>query len=87
MILDSIYWKAENRSKRENRTKDKWRRSVIKSISWRVLGTLDTVVLSYFISGDFKIAFSIGSFELLTKTILYFFHERLWERIKWGKKL
>lgn len=86
MILDPIYWKAENRLKREGCAKDKWGRSVIKSISWRALGTLDTIVLSYFISGDFRIAFSIGSFELLTKTVLYFFHERLWERIKWGKK-
>lgn len=59
-------------------------RSVVKSLSWRVLGTLDTILISWWISGDFTVAFSIGSFELITKTVLYFFHERFWTRIKWG---
>ncbi len=60
---------------------DKPIKSIMKSISWRVIGTLDTMVISYFITGKVTIALSIGSIEVLTKTILYYFHERLWAHI------
>lgn len=60
-------------------------RSFIKAISWRFIGTLDTIVISWMITGKMVLAFSIGAFELLTKTILYYFHERIWNTIKWGK--
>ncbi|RUM63653.1 MAG: hypothetical protein DSZ03_05115 [Sulfurimonas sp.] len=46
-------------------------RSVIKTVSWRTLGTLDTVLISYIITGSFAMAASIGSIELVTKMILY----------------
>lgn len=60
-------------------------RSVIKAISWRVIGTLDTILISYLIVGNFKFAISIGGVELFTKMFLYFLHERLWNKIKLGK--
>ncbi len=60
---------------------DKPIKSVLKSISWRIVGTIDTMVISYFITGKITIALSIGSVEVLTKTILYYFHERLWAHI------
>ncbi|EDP98099.1 DUF2061 domain-containing protein [Kordia algicida OT-1] len=60
-------------------------RSFVKSISWRVIGTLDTVLISWLITGTLTMAFAIGSIEMLTKMVLYFFHERLWNTIKWGK--
>ncbi len=60
-------------------------RSILKSISWRFLGTLDTILISWFITGKLTVAFSIGSIELVTKLVLYFFHERIWDNIKWGK--
>lgn len=60
-------------------------RSVLKSISWRIIGTLDTILISWFITGKLDLAFSIGSIELVTKMVLYFFHERIWNSIKWGK--
>ncbi|PKR79624.1 hypothetical protein CW751_14120 [Brumimicrobium salinarum] len=84
MIIDQVY----NRIKAEKSVpikKEKHGRSVIKAISWRILGTLDTILISWLISGELTIAFSIGTFELLTKTLLYYFHERLWNGIKWGK--
>jgi|SRR5919106_14052 uncharacterized membrane protein len=59
-------------------------RSVAKSISWRVLGSIDTFVLSLVITGNFVWAGSIASFEVLTKMVLYYVHERAWGRIKWG---
>jgi len=61
-------------------------RSILKSISWRIVGTFDTIALSYIITGQLKIAITIGAVELLTKILFYYLHERIWEQIKWGKK-
>jgi uncharacterized membrane protein len=60
---------------------DKPIKSFMKSVSWRIVGTLDTIIISYFITGKVTLALSIGSIEVLTKTILYYFHERLWANI------
>ncbi|MEH6682384.1 MAG: DUF2061 domain-containing protein [Sediminicola sp.] len=60
-------------------------RSIVKSISWRIVGTLDTILISWVVTGALTVAFSIGAVELFTKMILYFFHERIWDRISWGK--
>ena len=54
------------------------KRHLAKTISWRVVGTLDTLLLSWIISNDFSFALQIGFFELITKMILYYVHERLW---------
>lgn len=62
------------------------RRSVVKAITWRTLGTLDTILISYLLTGEIKTAISIGGIEIFTKMILYFFHERIWNTIKWGKR-
>ncbi len=61
------------------------KRSIVKTISWRVVGTLATVSISYFITGTLALAFSIGGIELVSKMVLYFFHERAWNNLKWGK--
>ncbi len=68
------------------RNSEKTIRSVIKAISWRVVGTIDTILISWLLIGDVSIAFTIGSVELVTKMLLYFFHERIWNKIKWGKQ-
>jgi uncharacterized membrane protein len=60
---------------------DKPIKSLIKSLSWRVVGTIDTMIISYFITGKMTVAVSIGGVEVITKTILYYFHERLWTHI------
>ncbi|MDY0233039.1 MAG: DUF2061 domain-containing protein [Sulfurimonas sp.] len=60
-------------------------RSVIKSISWRTVGTIDTMVISYIITGSLVMAASIGSIEVITKMVLYYYHERAWNRLKIGK--
>ncbi len=56
--------------------------SLVKTISWRVVGTIDTIVISYVITGEVKSAVSIGGIEVFSKMILYYFHERLWAKIK-----
>lgn len=71
---------------------DKPVKSIMKSISWRIVGTIDTMVISYFITGKMVLAISIGSAEVITKTILYYFHERLWAhihqiKIKWWPRV
>lgn len=60
-------------------------RSVVKTISWRTVGTLDTMIVSYFVTGSLVMAASIGSIEVVTKMILYYFHERAWNKLSFGK--
>lgn len=55
--------------------------SLIKTISWRVIGTLDTMLISYLLTGELSVAMSIGGIEVVTKMILYYFHERAWIKI------
>jgi len=74
--------KGENYYKR-GETK---RRSIVKAITWRTLGTIDTIVIAFVLTGEIKTALSIGGIEVFTKMILYFFHERIWNMIKWGKR-
>jgi uncharacterized membrane protein len=62
-------------------------RSLVKAVSWRVTGTIDTFVISYLITGRPMIAGSIAGTELLTKVLLYYFHERVWSGIAWGQRV
>ncbi|MFL0086272.1 DUF2061 domain-containing protein [Tenacibaculum maritimum] len=83
MIINQFIKKKED--SKLNKQSEKPLRSILKSISWRLIGTLDTVLISWLITRKLALAFSIGSVELITKMILYFFHERIWNSIKWGK--
>ena len=62
------------------------RRSIVKTISWRFWATLTTIALVFLFIGEVKIAFSIGIIEVVLKMLLYFLHERTWNKIKFGKK-
>jgi len=72
-------------SKDTKKLEEKLQRSLAKTVSWRVVGTIATVIISYIITGTLALAFSIGIIELISKLVLYFFHERAWNKIKWGK--
>jgi uncharacterized membrane protein len=61
-------------------------RSALKAITWRIIGTADTFLLSWFITKEPVTAGAIASLEVLTKTILYYFHERGWNKVRWGRK-
>jgi uncharacterized membrane protein len=61
-------------------------RSVLKAISWRTLGTIDTFVISWFMTGRVQIAGSIAILEVGTKIVWYYFHERVWAAIDWGRR-
>ena len=62
-----------------------YKRHIAKTITWRVVGTLDTILLSWLITGDPFIGLQIGFAEVITKMILYFFHERVWFKINLSK--
>ena len=61
-------------------------RSLLKTISWRIVGTLDTMLLGWLITSDPIVGVKIGALELFTKFILYYFHERIWLQSKFGTK-
>ncbi|MXO47079.1 DUF2061 domain-containing protein [Erythrobacter vulgaris] len=59
-------------------------RSFAKAVSWRILGSIDTFLLSWFFTGSYKAAGAIAVTEVLTKMVLYYFHERAWANVSWG---
>ncbi|MDZ7861127.1 MAG: adenylyl-sulfate kinase [Candidatus Krumholzibacteriota bacterium] len=66
--------------------KDSKFRSIMKSASYRFLTTLTTFSLVWIFTGKLTVAFGVGALEVIIKLLIYFFHERLWEKIKWGKQ-
>ena len=60
------------------------KRHVAKTITWRIVGTLDTMVLGWLITGNAMMGVKIGGVEVATKMVLYFLHERAWFRINYG---
>ena len=64
---------------------EKHYRSLVKAISWRATGTADTIVISWLITGQIKMALGIGFVEVFTKIFLYYVHERIWNRLSFGR--
>ena len=71
-----IFWMAEEQKKR----------SIVKTLTWRITASLDTFVIAWIITGDWKMGGSIAGIEVITKIFFYYFHERIWSKIKWGTK-
>jgi len=65
------------------RLRSRWRH-IFKTFSWRIVGTADTIIIAWIISGNLTTGLKIGGLELLTKMILYYIHERIWYRINFG---
>ena len=61
-------------------------RSLAKAVSWRITGSGATFAISYAISGSFGVAGTIATVQLVANTILYFVHERVWNKVSWGKE-
>jgi uncharacterized membrane protein len=61
------------------------RRSIVKTISWRLTGSGSTFLISWLISSDLTIAGTIAVIQLIANTILYYLHERLWNKINWQR--
>ena len=73
MILDLILFKDPS-----------VKRHVAKTITWRIVGTLDTMIIGWLITGNPITGLKIGGIELITKMILYYFHERIWFKMNLG---
>ena len=55
-----------------------YKRHIAKTITWRLVGTIDTMLLGWIVTGDLKLGLAIGGLEVITKMVLYFLHERVW---------
>jgi len=65
--------------------KDSIQRSLVKTITWRLTGSSATFLISFLLTGNFVMAGSIAIIQLISNTILYFVHERIWNKIPWGR--
>lgn len=80
MVLYYVHERAWFSSKIQSANK----RHVFKTITWRCLGTLDTFILSWIITGSSMVGLQIGATETFTKMILYYLHEKAWYKINYG---
>jgi len=67
-------------------TKSHRKRSLVKTLTWRILATTDTFLISWIITGAITLAGAIAGIEVVTKMVLYYLHERGWNKIKWAKE-
>ena len=64
---------------------DTQKRTIVKTITWRVTASLTTFLIAWILTGDILIGASIGSIEAIAKIFLYYFHERIWTNTSWEK--
>jgi uncharacterized membrane protein len=77
-------WLSWGTSVVDGERKETYALSTIKTATWRTLASLDTMMLAWLFTGNISISLSIGGLEVITKLILYFFHERIWSHIGFG---
>jgi uncharacterized membrane protein len=61
-------------------------RSFVKAVSWRTVGTVDTFIISFFVTGKVSLAGGIAVVEVVTKIMIYYLHERVWAVVPWGRR-
>lgn len=76
-------WFNINLSK-DGQTLESRKRHIAKTITWRIVGTIDTMTIAWIISGSPLTGLKIGVAEVITKMVLYYFHERVWYRSNYG---
>ena len=64
--------------------KKAYQRHLIKTFSWRAIGTITTLIIAFIITGNSLTGFKIGIVETITKMILYYLHEKVWYKISFG---
>jgi uncharacterized membrane protein len=62
------------------------KRTIIKCISWRFFASGTTVILVFIFTGNMPLSLGLGSADIVTKLILYYLHERAWNKVYWGKR-
>ena len=61
------------------------KRTIVKTLTWRVTASLTTFIIAWVLTGDLLIGATIGGIEAIAKIFLYYFHERIWNNISWAK--
>ena len=61
------------------------KRTIVKTLTWRVTASLTTFIIAWILTGDLLIGASLGSIEAIAKIFLYYFHERIWNNLGWAK--
>jgi len=61
------------------------KRTLCKTIVWRIVASSATAIIAFIVTGEFSIALGIGVIDIFIKLIIYYLHERIWDKIKWGK--
>ena len=85
MFIDQFRTQATSDEQPTGIHQDSPIRSLAKAVSWRITGSLDTIMLAWFFTNEITVAVSIGLTEVVTKVVLYYLHERAWTRISIGK--
>jgi uncharacterized membrane protein len=60
-------------------------RSLVKTVSWRITGSGATFLISYLVSGNLTAAGTIAIVQVIVNTVLYYLHERIWNKVKWQR--
>ena len=84
VIIKMVLYYLHERVWFKSSIKNSNRRHLFKTVTWRIIGTITTIILSFWILGNSTHSFQIGGAETLTKTILYYFHEKFWYRLSYG---
>lgn len=84
IITKMVLYYLHERCWYRSRIPESRKRHLYKTVSWRVIGTLDTMLLAWIISGNPLTGFKIGMVEVVTKMLLYYLHERVWYNINFG---
>jgi uncharacterized membrane protein len=84
VITKMLFYYLHERVWFKIRIEESKKRHLFKTITWRIVGTIDTILLGWIISGNPFIGFSIGVAEVLTKMLFYYLHERAWYKIDFG---
>lgn len=64
---------------------EKHYRSLVKGVSWRLTGSIDTMIITFLVTHRIKVAFAVSGIEFFTKIFLYYVHERVWLKIPFGR--
>ena len=60
-------------------------RSIVKAISYRIFGSIATFTIAFILTNDVVVSSAVGIADLFAKAILYYLHERIWNKISWGR--
>jgi len=71
---------------KKTKTKETHTRTIVKAVSWRVIATLTTATIVFIFTREWTLTLGITFFEVLSKILFYYFHERIWNRIHWGQE-